>query len=64
MRHPIALDERQMKMIMDAARSVPVARRDEFLHTIANHLGDTPTLIAVEAAIGAFFERLPAKEVT
>lgn len=60
MRRALGLDERQMRMIMDVARSLPVARRDEFLRDISAHLGEAPTMLAIEAAIGAFFERTPA----
>jgi hypothetical protein len=64
MKRALGLDERQMRLIMDAARSLPIAHRDQFLRSVADRLGDAPTVIAVEAAIGAFFERLPVKEIT
>jgi len=59
MRRALALAERQMRLVMDAARSLPVDRRDEFLCDVAGRLGEAPTMLAIEAAIGAFFERMP-----
>jgi len=62
--HPLALSDAGLKLIERAARSLPVARRDEFLRDVAARLGDAPTMLAIEAAIGSYFERLPVKEIT
>ena len=64
MRRALALSDAGLKLIERAARSLPVDRRDEFLRDVADRLGEAPTMLAIEAAIGAFFERMPVKEVT
>jgi hypothetical protein len=58
-RPPLALSDAGLKLIERAARSLPLERRDEFLRDVAARLGEAPTTAAIEAAIGAFFERTP-----
>jgi hypothetical protein len=59
MRRALALTDNQLRLVERAARSLPLERRDEFLRDVAARLGEAPTTAAIEAAIGAFFERTP-----
>jgi hypothetical protein len=53
MNKPLSLSDRQLKLIKDAARAVPLARRDEFLQRVARYLTHEPTYTAVIAAVNA-----------
>jgi len=59
MKPALRLTDHQLGLVRRAAGSLPVDRRDAFLRDVAGRLGEAPTTIAVEAAIGAFFERVP-----
>jgi hypothetical protein len=55
---PLALTDRQMRLIQNAAQAVPVQRRDEFLQRLAAHLTAEPTDAAVSAALNAQLDAL------
>jgi hypothetical protein len=50
---PLSLSDYQLNLIQEAARSVPLERRDQFLRNVASHLGHLPSDAAVQAAIDA-----------
>jgi hypothetical protein len=47
----LSLSDRQMHLVQTAARSVPVAKRDELLTKIASHLAPNPSDAAVEEVL-------------
>jgi len=49
----LSLTDRQLGLIQQAAKTLPVSSRDEFLRGVARHLGDEPTDKAVIAAVDA-----------
>jgi hypothetical protein len=61
MKHPLGLTDRQMSLLRQAAGSLSVGARDEFLRSVARRLGSDPTDHAVSAAIDAelSLNRLP-----
>jgi hypothetical protein len=48
---PIALTDHQLHLVKQAAATLPVLGRDDFLRGVARHLGREPTDDAVIAAI-------------
>jgi hypothetical protein len=58
---PLSLTDRQMLLLRQATGSLPPQARDEFLRSVARHLGSDPTDHAVSAAIDAelSLNRLP-----
>jgi hypothetical protein len=58
MNAPLALTDRQLRMVEQAARSLPLLQRDEFLTAVARHLAAEPTDEAVVAALNAQLDRL------
>jgi hypothetical protein len=48
---PLALTDRQLRLIETAARAVPVRKRDEFLRKVASHLTSEPSDHAVQSAV-------------
>jgi hypothetical protein len=48
---PIALTDYQLRLVRQAAATMPVSGCDEFLRGVARHLGNEPTDEAVIAAI-------------
>jgi hypothetical protein len=42
MRRPLALTDHQLQLVQRAARSLPVAQRDQFLQAVAAQLVGTP----------------------
>jgi hypothetical protein len=48
---PLSLSDHQLGLIRQAAKSVAIDRRDEFLRGVASHLGAEPSGAAVQAAI-------------
>jgi hypothetical protein len=61
---PLALTDRQLRLIETAARAVPVAQRDTFLRKVAAHLTSEPSDHAVMAAINAQYDLLPVYSET
>jgi hypothetical protein len=59
---PLSLTDRQMRLVQNAARAVPINRRDEFLQRIAQHLTPAPTDAAVAAALNAQLDALTHTE--
>jgi hypothetical protein len=55
---PLALTDRQMRLVRHAAQAVPVQRRAEFLQRLAAHLTSRPTDAAVQAALNAQLDAL------
>ena len=55
----LALTDRQLRLITDAAKAVPVNRRDEFLQRLARHLTPEPSDAAVQSAVNAQLDALP-----
>ena len=60
---PLSLSDRQLRLLQNAARSVPVDRRDAFVRGVASHLCNEPSDIAVEAAINAQLDLIPSKQL-
>ena len=50
---PLSLSDFQLRLIQDAAKTISVEGRDEFLRAVAAHLGSEPTDAAVLCAIDA-----------
>ena len=59
---PLALTDRQLALVAEAAAVLPQPSRDQFLQGVASHLGSEPTDHAVQAAIDAQLQinQLPA----
>jgi hypothetical protein len=55
---PLRLTDRQMWLVQNAAKAVPVKMRDEFLARLARHLLPEPSDAAVAAAINAQLDML------
>jgi hypothetical protein len=55
---PLSLSDRQLRLVTNAAKAVPLARRDDFLRQVAAHLTSEPSDIAVEAALNAQLDRI------
>jgi hypothetical protein len=55
---PLALTDRQLRLVQTAARAVPVAQRDTFLREVAAHLTSEPSDAAVQGAINAQLDRI------
>jgi hypothetical protein len=58
---PLALTDRQLRLIQTAARAVPVERRDLFLQNVAEHLTSERTDSAVSPDWGA--RRVPIADI-
>jgi hypothetical protein len=58
MTRPLSLTDRQMRLVQNAAKAVPVDRRDEFLQRLAKHLTPEPSDAAVVAALNAQLDAL------
>jgi hypothetical protein len=58
---PLSLSDYQLSLIPEAARTLPLSGRDEFLRGVASHLGHEPSDRAVKAAVDAQLQvnRLP-----
>jgi len=59
MTRPLALTDRQMAWLRNAAKAVPADRRDAFLQGVGNHLAGEPSDQAVQAAINAALDGIP-----
>lgn len=59
MQRPLSLSDRQMQLVRNAARAVPVSQRDQFLQNVAARLVDAPSDAAVAAAVNAQLDRVP-----
>jgi hypothetical protein len=62
MMKPLALTDRQLRLVTRAAQAVPPAQRDEFLRALARHLVAEPSDYAVAAALNAQLDKLTSKE--
>lgn len=56
---PLALTDRQLRLVQNTARAIPVTRREEFLQRVASHLTSEPSDEAVQAALNAQLDRVP-----
>jgi hypothetical protein len=56
---PLSLTDRQVRLITEAAKAVPIERRDDFLQKLAMHLTPEPSDAAVQAALNAQLDTLP-----
>jgi hypothetical protein len=56
---PLSLTDRQLTLVRNAARAMPVNARDQFLRDVASHLADTPSDAAVMMAINVTYDRVP-----
>jgi hypothetical protein len=54
---PLSLSDRQLALVRNAARAVPVSARDLFLQNVARHLAGEPS--AVTEAINNVLDRVP-----
>lgn len=60
MRHaPLSLSDRQLELIKQAARALPVNARDRFLQDVAAHLAGEPFDAAIVQAINVALDRTP-----
>jgi hypothetical protein len=57
-RHALALTDQQMRLVERAARSLPVAQRDQYLQAVAAQLAGTPADPAVEEAVNVALDRV------
>jgi hypothetical protein len=55
---PLALTDRQLRLVQMAACAVPVPKRDEFLQKVAKHLTSDPSDAAVAAVVNAMLDRI------
>jgi len=55
---PLALTDRQLRLVQNAAQALPVQRRDEFLQRLAAQLTSEPPDAAVQAALNAQLDAL------
>jgi hypothetical protein len=55
---PLSLSDCQLRFLIEAAKAVPVHRREAFLQQVAAHLAAEPTDQAVQAALNAQLDRL------
>ncbi len=55
----LSLSDRQMKFLRDAAASLPVMQRDQFLQRVSAHLFGEPTDAAFLGAVNAALDQLP-----
>jgi hypothetical protein len=63
----LSLTDRQLQLVKDAARAVPVNARDGFLQDVARRLADEPSDAAVAQAVNVTLDRVPVflkKETT
>ncbi len=58
MSKPLSLSDRQLRLIQEAAKAVPVPRRDDFLQKVTAQLCAEPTDQAVLAAVNAQLDLL------
>ena len=58
MKRALALTDQQLRLVERAARSLPVARRDQFLQAVAAQLVGTPADPAVEQAVNVALDRV------
>ncbi len=56
---PVSLSDRQLRLVMNASKAVPIQRRQEFLESVAKHLTSEPTNAAITAVVNAQSDRLP-----
>jgi hypothetical protein len=59
MNKPLSLSDRQLRLVQNAAKAVPVRQREQFLQKVAKHLLPEPSDNAVASAINAQLDRLP-----
>ena len=59
MKGSLALSDVQLRLVERAAAHLAPERREGFLRDLAALLGEMPTMLAVEAAIGTALERMP-----
>lgn len=55
--HAISLSDRQLRLVQQAAASLPVALRDRYLRQIADQLVGHPTDTAVVKAVNVALDR-------
>ena len=55
----LSLTDRQLQLVKNAARAVPVNARDGFLQDVAARQADEPSDAAVMQAINVVFDRVP-----
>jgi hypothetical protein len=56
---PLSFSDRQLRLLTEAAKALPVHRREMFLQQVAAHLAAEPTDQAVQVALKAQLDRLP-----
>jgi hypothetical protein len=59
---PLALSNRQLRLVQRTALAVAPPQRDAFLHAVARHLTAEPSDYAVQAALNAQLDRLPNED--
>ena len=57
MKGGLALSDMQLRLVERAAAHLPPERREGFLQDLAARLGEMPTTLAVESAIGTALEQ-------
>lgn len=55
----LSLTDRQLQLVKNAARAMPVNARDGFLQDVARRLAHEPSDAAVMQAINSVFDRIP-----
>jgi hypothetical protein len=63
MTKPLSLSDRQLRLVQQAAKAVPVNRRDDFLQKLAAHLTSEPSDAAVQAALNAQMDRIGHRDL-
>ncbi len=56
---PGSLSDRQLRLVLNASKAVPIQQRESFLQKVVDHLSAEPTDAAVIAALNAQLDRLP-----
>ncbi len=56
---PLSLSDRQLRLVLNASKAVPIQQRESFLQKVVAHLSAEPTDDAVTAALNAQLDRLP-----
>ncbi len=56
---PVSLSDRQLRLVLNASKAVPIERRELFLQKVTSHLSADPTDDAVVAALNAQLDALP-----
>jgi hypothetical protein len=56
-RRPVGLTDHQLRLVMRAAQSVPIAERDVFVRMVAANLGERPSNAALMCAVNIVMDR-------